>query len=148
MTSGKELFAAINATLNGASAILLVIAYIMIRQRKIRAHATLMIIALVLSLLFLGTYVYSKIAYGEQSSGIAPGPLKTFYLSLLASHVLLAIGMLPPIVVTVWRASSRNWEGHKKIARPTIWVWFYVSGTGVIVYWMLYHLFPSMIRGE
>jgi uncharacterized membrane protein YozB (DUF420 family) len=107
-----------------------------------------MIAALILSTVFLGTYGYSKAVYGEQSSGLHPGPLKTFYLILLASHVLLAIGMLPPIVITVWRAYTRQWVSHRKIARPTIWIWFYVSGTGVVVYWLLYHLFPSMVRGE
>lgn len=142
--AGKELLAAIDATLNGGSAILLVLAYVMVRRRNIRAHAGLMIAALVTSAVFLCFYLYSQYAYGERSSGIQPGPLRTFYLFLLASHILLAVGMLPPIAFTVWRAYSRQWAGHKRIARPTLWVWLYVSTTGVAVYWMLYHLFPSM----
>ncbi|HEY7088199.1 MAG TPA: DUF420 domain-containing protein [Tepidisphaeraceae bacterium] len=141
---GKELFAAINATLNGTSAALMLTGYVLIRCRKIRAHASFMIAALCTSAVFLACYVYSKIAFGERSSGIQPGPLKTLYLVLLASHVLLAIGMLPPIAVTVWRAYRRQWDRHRRIARPTFWIWLYVSVTGVIVYWMLYHLFPSM----
>ena len=141
---GKEFFAAINATLNGTSGILLVLAYVMIKRRNIRAHASLMIAALITSAVFLTCYLYSQFAYGERSSHLQPGPLRTFYLILLASHVLLAIGMLPPIVMTVWRAYTRQWVKHTRIARPTFWIWLYVSITGVVVYWMLYHLFPSM----
>jgi uncharacterized membrane protein YozB (DUF420 family) len=52
--------------------------------------------------------------------------------------------MLPPIMITVWRGYTRQWDRHKRIARPTFWIWLYVSVTGVIIYWLLYHLFPSM----
>ena len=140
----KELLAAINATLNGSSAVLLVLAYWMIKQRKIRAHATLMICALCTSAIFLTCYLYSHYAYGERSSHLQPSTLRTFYIILLISHVLLAVGMLPPILMTVSRAYNRQWISHARLARPTFWIWVYVSVTGVIVYWMLYHLFPSM----
>lgn len=143
----KEILAAINASLNGSSTLLLVIAYVMIRQRKIKAHAYLMISALCTSAIFLGFYLYSQFAFGDRSSGLDPGPLRTFYRLLLFSHVVLAVGMLPPIVMTVWRAYGRSWDSHRRIARPTFWVWLYVSCTGVIVYWMLYHLFPSLKAG-
>ena len=141
---GKEFFAAVNAVLNGTSGLLLVIGYVMILRRRIRAHAWLMGAALFTSSLFLVSYLYSQFAFGERSSGLQPGPLKTIYLVLLASHVLLAIVMLPPILMTVWRAYTRQWERHAKLARPTLWVWLYVSATGVIVYVMLYHLFPAL----
>jgi putative membrane protein len=144
VTGGKEFLAAFNAVLNGSSAILLVAAYIAILGRHIRTHATLMITALSTSAIFLGTYIYEHARYGERTSGLQPSPLRTFYLILLLSHVLLAIGMLPPIVMTVWRAYKRQWVSHVRIARPTLYVWFYVSATGVVVYWMLYHLFPTM----
>ena len=141
---GKEFFAAVNAVLNGTSGLLLVIGYVMILRRRIRAHAWLMGAALFTSSLFLVSYLYSQFAFGERSSGLQPGPLKTIYLVLLASHVLLAIVMLPPILMTVWRAYTRQWQRHAKLARPTLWVWLYVSATGVIVYVMLYHLFPAL----
>jgi uncharacterized membrane protein YozB (DUF420 family) len=141
---GKELLAAVNATLNATSAVLLIAGYAMIRRRKIRAHASFMIAALVTSAVFLWFYLYSQFVYGERSSHLQPGALRTCYLILLASHVLLAIGMLPPIVITVWRAYTRQWVRHRRIARPTLWIWLYVSTTGVMVYWLLYHLFPSM----
>lgn len=141
---GKELLAAINASLNGVSAVLILCAYAAIRRRRIRLHAWLMILALTTSAIFLACYLYSHSRYGERSSGLAPGPLRTAYLILLASHVLLAVGMLPPIALTVWRAYTRQWDRHRRIARPTLWIWLYVSASGVIVYWMLYHLLPSM----
>jgi putative membrane protein len=130
---GKELFAAIDAALNGTSTILLVVGYVFIRQKKVRAHAWLMVSALTTSTAFLVCYVYSKVMYGETSSGLQPGILRTSYLILLASHVILAAGMLPPIIITVWRAYTRHWERHRRIARPTFWIWLYVSVTGVII---------------
>lgn len=141
---GKEFLAAIDATLNGTSAILLIGGYLAIRKRQFRAHAAFMISALTTSALFLCVYLYSYFKYNERSSGISPSPLKTFYLILLATHVLLAVGMLPPIIMTVWRAYRRDWAKHRSLAPTTLFVWLYVSVTGVIVYWMLYHLFPSM----
>lgn len=142
--NGKEVLAAITATLNSTSVILLIAGYLLIRKGNWLNHARCMVAALCTSALFLVFYITSYVVYSDRSSGLAPGPLRTFYFILLASHVLLAIGMLPPILMTVWRAYRRNWAAHKRIARPTLWVWLYVSVTGVIVYFMLYHLFPSM----
>jgi len=140
----KEHFAAFNAILNGTSGVFLVVGYLLILRRRYRAHAVFMIAALCTSAVFLVSYVYSHYAFGERSSGLAAGPLRTFYFALLASHVLLAVAMLPPIFLTVFRAYTRQWSRHKKIAQPTFWVWLYVSATGVIVYVMLYHLFPAL----
>lgn len=142
--NGKEVLAAINATLNSTSVILLIAGYLMIRKGNWLNHARLMVAALCTSALFLVFYITSYVIYDDRTSKLDAGPLRTFYLILLASHVILAIGMLPPILMTVWRAYRRNWEAHKRIAKPTLWVWLYVSITGVIVYFMLYHLFPSM----
>jgi len=141
---GKELFAAINATLNGTSAVLLVVAFVMIKRRNIRAHAWLMLSGLTTSAVFLVFYITSWVKFGERSSGLQTGSLRTFYFLLLASHVLLAVGMLPMIMTALWRAYRRQWDRHRRIAAPTYWIWLYVSVTGVIVYWMLYHLFPAM----
>jgi uncharacterized membrane protein YozB (DUF420 family) len=142
--TGKELLAAVNASLNSTSAILLIAGYLMIRRGNRLNHARLMVAALCTSAMFLVFYVTSHIVYEDRTSGLDPSPLRTFYFILLATHVVLAIGMLPPILVTVWRAYRRRWEDHKRVAKPTLWIWFYVSATGVIVYWMLYHFFPSM----
>jgi len=147
MTGGKELFAAINATLNGTSAVLLVLAYVMVKRRNYRAHAYLMLSGLTTSAVFLVFYITSHALYGERTSGLQASPLRTFYFILLATHVLLAVGMLPLIVMSLWRAYRRQWDRHRRIASPTYWIWLYVSITGVIVYWMLYHLFPRLRAG-
>ncbi len=140
----KEILAAINATLNGTAAVLLVLAFAFIKRRQVRAHAWTMVAALATSAVFLVFYLTSYYLFGERSSGVSPGPLKTFYLVLLASHILLAVVMLPMIFMALFRAYRREWARHHKIASPAFFIWFYVSVTGVVVYWMLYHLFPGM----
>lgn len=140
----KETLAAINATLNGTSAVLLVLAFVFIKRKRVRAHAWTMVAALSTSAIFLVFYVTSQLLYKDRSSGLEPSPLRTGYFILLISHVLLAVGMLPMIAVSLVRAYRRQWARHHKIASPTFFIWFYVSVTGVVVYWMLYHLFPSM----
>ncbi|MGH7213732.1 MAG: DUF420 domain-containing protein [Tepidisphaeraceae bacterium] len=145
---GKAFLAALNASLNGASAILLLAGYALIKSRRVRAHLGLMLSALVTSGTFLYFYLYSYFKYGDVSSKhmLVSDGLRLFYLILLASHVLLAVAMLPMIATTIWRASRRQWPEHRKIATPTFWIWLYVSVTGVVIYWMLYHLFPTMGR--
>lgn len=134
----------VNASLNGASAVLLAAGFICIKLRKVRAHATMMISAVVTSAVFLGCYIVYHISVPPKSIGLPHGPLRTGYLILLASHVILAIGMLPMIVLTLWRAYNRQWPQHLLIARPTFKIWFYVSVTGVVIYWFLYRVAPSM----
>jgi uncharacterized membrane protein YozB (DUF420 family) len=134
----------VNASLNGASAILLGAGFICIKCRKVKAHATLMICAVATSAIFLGCYIVYHVSVPPKSIGLPAGPLKTAYLVLLASHVILAIGMLPMIYLTLLRAYRRQWKEHLKIAPPTFWIWFYVSVTGVVVYWFLYHFAPSL----
>lgn len=144
--SGKELLAAINASLNGTSALLLIVSFILIKRRKVHAHAWTMIFALFLSAVFLTCYITSYVKYGETTTKYMTriGNLRYVYLALLASHVLLAVVMLPMIWMAVARAYRRQWQRHHKIASPTFFIWFYVSVTGVVVYWMLYQLFPTM----
>lgn len=143
----KAVLAAINASLNGTSAMLLIVAYVFVKRRNFRAHGYLMVSAVIVSTVFLGFYLTSHYKYGERSSGLPPGALRTIYLLILLPHIALAMGMLPMIAMTLWRAYQRDWVRHRRIARPTFWIWLYVSVTGVIVYWMLYHLFPSLPAG-
>lgn len=140
----KELLAAINASLNGTSALLLVVAYVFVKRKNYRAHGYLMVSAFIVSTVFLCFYLTSHYKYGERSSGLPPSTLRTVYLLILLPHIVLAVGMLPMIAMTFYRAYRRDWLRHRRIARPTFWIWLYVSVTGVIVYWMLYHLFPSL----
>lgn len=136
---------AINATLNGISTILLITGYVFVRRKQYRAHATLMISAFAVSTLFLIGYLAHKYISGDKSSGLESGALKYFYLLvILAPHVILSMVMVPMILLTLLRAYQRRWDAHRRIAKPTFWIWLYVSITGVVIYWMLYHLFPSI----
>ena len=134
----------INATLNGLSAVLLGSAYICIRLRKVKAHVVQMLAAVVTSAIFLGCYLVYHALTKPKSIGLPAGAWKTAYLILLFSHVVLAIVMLPMIVMTLWRALHKQWKQHLRIARPTFFIWFYVSVTGVVVYYFLYHLAPTL----
>ena len=140
----NEALAILNACLNGLSTILLISAWVMIRRQSIRAHATLMISALLTSSLFLVFYLTRYFVYGNVSSGLSMGPLLIVYLLILVPHVILAIVMLPMIAMALWRAYRRDFVRHRAIARPTLAIWVYVSITGVVVYLMLYHLIPAL----
>lgn len=139
----KETFALINASLNATSTVLLVLAWVMIRRRDVRAHATLMLSAVVTSALFLAFYLASHWLYGSRSVGLGGGALVVAYFVILVPHVLLAMVMLPMILVTLLRALRRDFVRHRKLARPTLGIWLYVSVTGVVVYFMLYHVIPA-----
>jgi uncharacterized membrane protein YozB (DUF420 family) len=129
----------LNATLNTLSAILLCLGYFFIKRGDWRAHAAMMISATVVSALFLACYVTYHWIHGEKSTSTHPGLLRDIYLVILLPHLLLAVVMLPMIFLTLWRAYRRDWTRHRRIAVPTFCIWLYVSITGVIVYFMLYH---------
>ena len=138
-------FPAINATLNGASTVLLMVGYLLIKMRKVRPHAYFMLAACATSAAFLTCYLIYHAVAGEKSSGLPAGTLRSIYLYvLLFPHLVLAVVMVPMIIVTLLRAYQRKWAKHRRIAGPTFWIWLYVSVTGVIIYWMLYHLFPLL----
>ncbi|HEV8293108.1 MAG TPA: DUF420 domain-containing protein [Tepidisphaeraceae bacterium] len=139
-------FPHINAGLNASSTVLLIIGYVLIKQQRYRSHAVMMILAALVSAAFLACYVIYHVKTGEQSTKQTwiPAWLRLVYLVILFPHILLAFGMLPMIILTFYRASRRQWEKHRRIAKPTFFIWLYVSVTGVVIYWMLYHLFPSM----
>jgi uncharacterized membrane protein YozB (DUF420 family) len=142
----------INATLNGISAALLVTAYTMVKRANYRVHAYLTISAFIVSSVFLSLYLTHKVLlhratgyYNTSTADVHPAILRYFYLFvLLLPHLILAIVMVPMILTTFYRAYRRDWIRHRRIARPTFWIWLYVSVTGVVIYWMLYHLFPSL----
>lgn len=141
----KEQYALLNACLNGLSGLLLVIAYIAVKKKRYYLHGYLMSAAILSSAVFLVSYLTSKYLHGEQSTAyLGDSLIRIVYIVILIPHVLLAVGMLPFIYLTVLRAYRRDWVRHRRVARPTFWIWLYVSVTGVIIYWMLYHLFPTM----
>lgn len=141
---GKELFAATNAGLNTLSTVLLILAFIFIKQKKYRAHGITIILTLITSTAFLASYLYSKYKFGEVSTGMPPGAFRTFYMVVLIPHLILAIVMLPMIFTSVYFAVTRKWNLHRKIAPATWFVWVYVSITGVLIYFILYQWYPAL----
>ena len=129
----------VNATLNGTGAILLVAGYVFIRRRNVAAHRACMVAAFTLSILFLISYLTYHYQVGSVKFQ-GTGAVRTFYLTVLASHSLLAAIVPFLAVITLWRAWRQRFEDHVRIARWTLPIWLYVSVTGVAVYWMLYHL--------
>lgn len=134
----------LNAVLNSASAAFLLTGYVMVKSRRYRAHAAAMISAFVVSAAFLVCYLTYHANVGHKSSNLGFSGLGITYFALLISHLILAIVMLPMIFMAFARAIGKHWHRHKKIARPTLWIWLYVSITGVLVYWILHHYLPAM----
>jgi len=133
-------FPALDATLNAITAFLLLLGYFFIRRKKIAAHKACMISAFLTSTLFLICYIWYHSHHGvTRFSG--QGAVRQFYLGLLASHTILAAVIVPLVLITLYRALRRVFGRHKQIARWTFPLWLYVSVTGVVVYWMLYHLY-------
>jgi uncharacterized membrane protein YozB (DUF420 family) len=130
---------ALNAALNAASAITLLIGYGLIRRGRWRAHRAAMITAFVLSSVFLTSYL---VYHAQVGSVRFPGQgwVRTLYLTILATHTVLAAAGPVLAIVTLSRALRRRFDRHKLIARWTLPIWLYVSVTGVVVYWMLYRL--------
>ena len=128
---------AANAILNGTSAVLLLTGYFLIRHHRVTAHKICMLTAF-----FLISYLILR-----YFAGLTPftgqGPIRPIYFTILISHTVLA-ATIPPLALTVlYRALRGQFTKHRWIARLTLPVWFYVSITGVVVYWMLYHLYPT-----
>ena len=132
----------LNACLNSASALLLLSGYSFIRSGRVAAHRACQIAALVVSVLFLASYLLYHYHHGAtrfQGTGLA----RPIYFTILTSHTILAIVIVPLIALTFYRALRRDFMRHRRIARVTLPLWLYVSITGVIVYLMLYQIYPS-----
>ncbi len=127
---------ALNATFNGLSAIALTIGLLLIKSRRISAHRNAMLTAFVFSTLFLVSYITNHALHGDQLFA-GRGPVRTFYLSILSSHILLSVVALPLVLVTFFFSLSGRIAQHRRIARWTFPIWLYVSVTGVIVGIML-----------
>lgn len=132
----------LNAGLNLLSFLFLVAGYRFIRRRQIPAHRACMISACVTSLLFFASYITYHLQVGSvRFPGV--GPVRTFYLSLLASHTLLAASVPILAIITLTFALRERFGSHRRIARWTFPIWAYVSITGVMVYVMLYWMYPA-----
>lgn len=138
-------FPPLNATLNASSALLLIAGYVCIKLKRVRAHKFCMLSAVVTSAAFLACYLTYHYLAGEKTSGLKPGTLRTIYYWILFPHLILAVVMLPMIGMTLRYAFKEKWHAHRKLAVWTFPIWLYVSVTGVIIYWMLYHYIPGTL---
>jgi uncharacterized membrane protein YozB (DUF420 family) len=132
---------AVNATLNGLSACFLALGFVFIKRGQKIAHRNCMIVALVTSTLFLASYLYYHAHAGR--TVFPDNWFRPIYLTILLTHTMLAVAMLPMILITVFHATRGQFEKHKKIARWTWPIWMYVSVTGVVIYLLLYQIFPQ-----
>jgi putative membrane protein len=146
----KHIFALINAVINSAVAILLIAGLIAVKQKNYTLHKSIMLTAMVLSLLFLVTYIAHHLLAGEAKFGDANfdglvddaekavlGNTRPFYLILLGTHIILAATSLPFILFTAYRALTSDFAAHKNLSKKVWPIWFYVAVTGPIVYLMI-----------
>ena len=134
---------AVNAVLNSISTVFIITALVLIRMGKRRGHAACMVIALITSAAFLTCYLIYHFHVASVKFTYDGGMVRVIYFSILISHILLAIAMLPLIILTVVPAIRAKWNKHRKFARWTAPIWLYVSVTGVLIYLMLYVWYPS-----
>jgi putative membrane protein len=145
-----HLFAAFNAFVNATIAVLLVAALVAVKNGKYQLHKQIMMAALVLSILFLVSYIAHHLLAGEAKFGdadhngivteeekAAVGGMRIIYFVILVTHIILAAVILPFILFTAYRALTAEFPLHKKLAKITWPLWFYVAVTGPIVYWMI-----------
>jgi putative membrane protein len=146
----KHIFALINAVINSAVAILLIAGLIAVKQKNYTVHKSIMLTAMILSLLFLVTYIAHHLLAGEAKFGDANfdglvddaekavlGNTRPFYLILLGTHIVLAATSLPFILWTAYRALTSDFAAHKALSKKVWPIWFYVAVTGPIVYLMI-----------
>lgn len=133
----------LNAVLNSLSAVFLVTGFIYIKKRKKNAHKKAMLGAFSLSALFLVSYVIYHYTAGA-TTFTAEGWIRPVYFTILITHTILAVIILPPICILLYRAWKKQFAKHAKLARWTFPAWLYVSVTGVIIYMILYHWFPPV----
>ena len=146
----KHIFALINAVINTLVAVLLIAGLIAVKQKKYNLHKSIMMTAMILSVLFLVTYIAHHLLAGEAKYGDANfdglvddaekavlGNARSFYLILLGTHIVLAATSLPFILWTAYRALTSDFVAHKNLAKKVWPIWFYVAATGPIVYLMI-----------
>ena len=138
----------LNASLNGVSTVLLTLGFLFIKQGKQNAHRSMMVGAFCVSAVFLAGYVTHKALKGASGAEInttfqGEGIWRWIYYPMLVSHILLAMVILPLVLRTLYLAFRGRFENHRRWARWTFPLWYYVSITGVLVYFFLYHWFPA-----
>lgn len=132
----------VNAVLNSTSALLLLAGFRFIRRGRVQAHRNCQVTAVATSTLFLISYLTYHYYHGATRFA-GQGLVRPVYFTILITHTILAVVIVPLILITLYRAARRDFIRHRRIARWTLPLWLYVSVTGVIVYLMLYHIYPS-----
>ena len=132
----------VNALLNATSAVFLIVGYAFIRKLRINAHRNCQISAVVSSSFFLISYITYHSLRGSKHF-LGQGIARPIYFTVLTSHTILAVIIVPLVLVTLYRAARGNFVKHRAIARWTLPLWLYVSVTGVIVYLMLYQIYSA-----
>lgn len=144
MVIDYNIFPALNASLNGASAILITGGRLLIRKKKVQLHRACMIAAVVTSSLFLISYLYYHAhVYSVHFPG--QGWVRPVYFTILISHTLLAVTVVPLVILSLSYGLRQKFDRHRRIARWTFPVWLYVSVTGVVVYIMLYQIYGARV---
>ncbi len=139
-----SMLAPVNALLNATSGALIFAGWFAIRRKRVEMHRRRMQGAIVISAIFLVTYLLRVSLTGTHRFPDV-GFVRTIYLFILSSHTLLAMVAFPLVIVTFRLARSGNFETHRKLARITFPIWAYVSVTGIVVYLMLYQLAPRLV---
>lgn len=128
----------VNAVLNASAAVAMLAGFVAIRQGRVAVHRACMLTAVGLSILFLCSYLVYHAQVGSRPY-TGGGWLRTLYFAILLSHTVLAVLIVPMVATTLYRALRSQFVRHARLARVTFPLWLYVSVTGVVVYWMLYH---------
>ena len=132
----------VNALLNTTSALFLIAGYLFIKRGRIQSHKKCQLAAVITSTLFLLSYLTYHYYHGD-TRFLGQGIIRPIYFIILITHVILAIVIVPLVLITLFRALRSDFTRHRRIARWTLPLWLYVSVTGVIVYLMLYHFYPT-----
>lgn len=143
-----EILPAINATLNATSTVLLLLGFNYIRAKKIEQHRRMMLSAFVISIVFLACYLLHKWLLFQTTGSYnttfqGEGIWRTVYFTILITHVTLAACVPVLAIITIRRGLAMRIDPHRRIAKITLPIWLYVSVTGVVVYFMLYHWFTT-----
>ncbi len=142
-----DVLATVNAALNGTSTLCLVLGFIAVKNKRVNMHKWSMLSAFVASAVFLIGYLIRFYLTGAHRFPDL-GLWRTVYLIILFSHMILAVATVPLVIRTLFLAYKRRFDEHRRIAKYTFPIWFYVSLTGVVVYLMLYHVAPALMKGS
>lgn len=142
--SPQDVFPPLNASLNALSGIFLLIAYVHIRNKRIAQHRRFMLAACFTSIVFLACYAtYHTLQRGVVTRFPGTGAIKTLYLTILGTHTILAMVIVPLAILSVINGLKMRVPQHRRVAKWTFPLWMYVSVTGVLVYFFLYQWYPS-----